>query len=67
MGQTMQLAFLIAGTVLILIGALWIGQGTGYFPYPSSSFMIDQRKWAYAGGATLMLGVLLITFGCRGA
>jgi hypothetical protein len=62
----MQLALLIAGTVLILMGALWIGQGTGYFPYPSSSFMIDQRNWAYAGGAALMLGVLLIAFGCRG-
>ena len=62
----MQLALLIAGTVLVLAGALWIGQGTGYFPYPSSSFMIDQRIWAYAGGAALMLGVLLIAFGCRG-
>ena len=59
----MRLTLLIAGTILILIGAVWIGQGTGYFPYPSSSFMIDQRKWAYAGGRALMLGVLLIAFG----
>ena len=62
----MQLTLLIAGTILVLIGALWIGQGTGYFPYPSSSFMIDQSKWAYAGGAALMLGVLLIALGCHG-
>ena len=44
-------------------GAVWIGQGTGYFPYPSSSFMIDDSRWAYAGGATLVLGLLLVAFG----
>jgi hypothetical protein len=63
---TMRLTMLIAGVVLILVGAVWIGQGTGYFPYPSSSFMIDQRKWAYGGVAVLVLGVLLIAFGRRG-
>ena len=62
----MQLTLLIAGSILIVVGALWIGQGTGYFPYPSSSFMIDQSKWAYAGAAALTLGVLLIAFGWRG-
>ena len=61
----MRLALLIAGTVLILTGAIWVGQGTGYFPYPSSSFMIDQREWAYAGVAVLVLGLLLIA-GRRG-
>jgi hypothetical protein len=62
----MRLALMIVGTILVLIGAVWTGQGTGPFPYPSSSFMIDQRKWAYAGGGALLLGVLLIAFGCRG-
>ena len=56
----MRLALLIAGILLILTGAVWVGQGTGYFPYPSSSFMIDQREWAYAGVAVLVLGLLLI-------
>jgi hypothetical protein len=62
----MRLALMIVGTILVLIGAVWTGQGTGHFPYPSSSFMIDQRKWAYAGGGALLLGVLLIAFGRRG-
>ena len=61
----MRLTLLIAGTILVLIGALWIGQGTGYFPYPASSFMIDQSKWAYAGVVALMLGVLLIVLAYR--
>jgi hypothetical protein len=61
----MRLALVIAGVVLILLGAVWIGQGTGYFPYPPSSFMIDDSKWAYAGTAVLVLGLLLLAFARR--
>jgi hypothetical protein len=60
-----RLTLLLAGIVLVLVGALWIGQGTGYFPYPASSFMIDQRIWAYAGVGVLVLGVLLTVSGRR--
>jgi len=45
-----------------LIGVIWIGQGTGYFPYPASSFMIDQSPWAYRGAALAVAGVLAIIF-----
>jgi len=62
----MRLALLIAGIVLILLGAVWIGQGTGYFRYPASSFMIGDSKWAYAGSAFLALGLLLVSFSRRG-
>ena len=40
----MRIGLLIAGSALILVGAVWIGQGTGYFSYPSSSFMIDDSR-----------------------
>jgi hypothetical protein len=63
--MTMRVALLIAGIAFIVTGAVWVGQGTGYFPYPSSSFMIDERKWVYAGVAMLVLGLLLIA-GRRG-
>ena len=63
--ETMQRALLFAGILLTLLGALWTGQGTGYFPYPSSSFMIDQQKWAYIGVAVMVLGLLLIASGRR--
>ena len=62
----MQYSLLIAGMTVALVGAIWIGQGTGFFPYPSTSFMIDQPKWAYIGGAVLVLGLLLVVSG-RGA
>ena len=38
---------LVLGFLIFLVGVIWIGQGTGYFPYPASSFMIDQTPWAY--------------------
>jgi hypothetical protein len=61
----MRLALLLLGIGLVIVGAVWIGQGTGYFPYPSSSFMIDDRKWTYVGGAVLLLGLLLTALGRR--
>jgi hypothetical protein len=58
----MRLALVIVGVLFILAGAVWIGQGTGYFPYPASSFMINDRTWAYIGAAALVLGLLLVAF-----
>jgi len=55
--QTMLLA---AGIFAVLVGLVWIGQGTGYFPYPSSSFMIDQMPWAYRGGALAVVGLIAV-------
>jgi hypothetical protein len=59
----MRVALVIIGVLLIIVGAIWIGQGTGYFQYPASSFMINDSKWAYAGAAALVLGLLLLAFG----
>lgn len=44
----------------ILIGLIWIGQGTGVFPYPASSFMIAHIEWAYYGAVLIVVaGVVL--------
>jgi hypothetical protein len=37
-------------------------QGSGYFPYPASSFMVNQTRWIYYGGGIAALGLLLIIF-----
>jgi hypothetical protein len=50
----------VVGVLAILIGLVWVGQGTGYFPYPASSFMIDQMPWAYRGAGLAALGVLAV-------
>lgn len=47
----------------ILIGVIWIGQGSGQFPYPASSFMIDQTPWIVYGlglAPTGIIGLVLL-------
>ncbi len=56
----MRKALLILGLVMLAIGLLWIGQGTGAFPWPRSSFMIAQLQWAGYGAAMAALGLVLI-------
>jgi uncharacterized membrane protein len=56
----MRRVVFIAGILLLLLGLLWIGQGTGYFPYPSSSFMISNIGWAYRGAAVAVSGIIVM-------
>jgi hypothetical protein len=60
MMKNLQTMLLAAGVFAVFVGLVWIGQGTGYFPYPSSSFMIDQMPWAYGGAAVAVLGLIAI-------
>ena len=50
----------VAGILLLLMGVLFIGQGTGIFPYPSSSFMVSDMGWAYRGIAIAVLGAIAV-------
>ena len=56
----MKILLMVIGLLLLLMGLLWIGQGTGVVAWPQSSFMIDQRPWAFRGGALVIVGLLLI-------
>ena len=64
-GTTMKTALLIVGVFALLMGILWIGQGTGVVHWPASSFMIDQRPWATRGALLAVVGVALIIFARR--
>ena len=55
----------ILGALAILMGLVWIGQGSGYFPYPASSFMIGQSPWIAYGAALALVGLGLIWFARR--
>ena len=61
----MKTLLLIAGIGSVLMGLLWIGQGTGVIQWPSSSFMLDQRPWATRGAILAVVGVVLIIFSRR--
>ena len=61
----MRTVVVLAGTLLLLLGLLWIGQGTGYFPYPSYSFMISDMGWAYRGAIVAAVGFFVILLSRR--
>ena len=61
----MRRLLVVVGVIAGLIGLVWIGQGTGYFPYPERSFMIRQTQWAYRGAALLVIGGTLVWLGRR--
>jgi len=56
----MKSVLLIIGIAAMLMGLLWVGQGTGLVHWPASSFMIDQRPWVIRGGILAAVGMVLI-------
>ena len=61
----MKTVLLVGGLLAILIGLVWIDQGTGYVNWPRSSFMISQIQWAYYGTVLAVGGLILIWLGRR--
>ena len=61
----MRVAPIVLGGGLVIAGIVFIGQGSGYFPYPASSFMIREANWIYYGGAIAVIGLILIFIGRR--
>ena len=49
---------MVVGLVLIALGAVWIGQGTGLLK--GSSFMVGDPLWAVIGAALICLGLAVI-------
>jgi hypothetical protein len=56
----MQALLTLVGMLLLIMGLVFVGQGSGYFPYPASSFMIGQPRWLYYGAGISVLGLILI-------
>jgi hypothetical protein len=56
----MQTVLTIIGIILLIAGLVFMGQGSGYFPYPASSFMISQTRWIYYGAAIAVVGLLVL-------
>ena len=60
-----RVLMLIIGVLAVLMGLLWIGQGTGFVRWPASSFMINEMAWAIRGCVLVLGGLLMIVFGRR--
>jgi hypothetical protein len=53
----MQRSALILAGLLIVVGAVFIGQGFGLLR--GSSFMVDDRRWAVIGALMIVAGVVV--------
>lgn len=56
----MRRCLLTAGLLLLIVGLLWIGQGTGTISWPRASFMIGQLQWAGYGAGAAAVGLIMI-------
>lgn len=61
----LRIVMMIIGTLMVLMGLLWTGQGLGIIMWPSSSFMLADRQWAVNGSITALVGLAIIWFGRR--
>jgi hypothetical protein len=55
----------VIGVLIVLAGLIWAAQGAGWFPYPSTSFMIDNSRWIYIGLATAVVGLIIVVLAQR--
>jgi hypothetical protein len=56
----LRIAISVAGVLAVIIGLIWIGQGSGLFPYPASSFMINQTPWIFRGAVVAIAGGVIL-------
>jgi len=61
----MNALLMLIGLVVLLAGLVFVGQGSGYFPYPASSFMINQIRWVYYGAALAVIGLVVMIVAYR--
>ncbi|MDE2134550.1 MAG: hypothetical protein KGM97_08140 [Alphaproteobacteria bacterium] len=61
----MKALLLIVGIAALLAGLLFAGQGTGYIPWPRTSFMISDMHWAYYGAGIAGFGIVLMWISSR--
>src|SRR3954454_15571839 len=62
--EAMRIVMMVAGVLLLFVGAVWILQGINVLP---GSFMTGQMKWAVIGAITLVIGIVLIVLARRPA
>jgi len=60
-----KLLMTIVGSVALVLGLLWVGQGMGWIRWPAESFMIGDTSWSLRGAVLAVGGALMIWFGRR--
>ncbi len=60
MKMRLKSALTFCGFLFLLLGLVWMAQGSGLFPYPASSFMINQTPWITRGAIFAAFGLALV-------
>lgn len=55
----------ILGLFALLMGILWMGQGSGLVHWPAYSFMLDQQMWIVWGAVLSVVGVIALALSRR--
>ena len=58
----MRIAGTIIGIILILVGGLWIAQGSNML---AGSAMSGQSQWLWVGIVLLIVGIVALWWTCR--
>ena len=61
----MKAVISVIGALIVIAGLIWAAQGAGWFPYPRTSFMVDNSRWIYIGLATAVGGVIVVALARR--
>lgn len=61
----MKTAMLVGGVLLLLYGLHWIGQGTGWLPWPANTVMDYNMAFTWYGLGLVAAGAGLIWFSRR--
>lgn len=57
--KALKIILAVIGILVFIMGLLWMGQGTGLFPYPASSPMINQSPWIWRGALLAIIGLVV--------
>ncbi|HJW40500.1 MAG TPA: hypothetical protein VJ476_04630 [Rhizomicrobium sp.] len=63
----MKIALLILGVLLFVYGLHWIGQGTGWLPWPANTVMDYNRAFIWYGLGLGIAAALLVWYAARRA
>jgi hypothetical protein len=55
----MKIVLMIFAGLVIAMGLLWTGQGSGLVNWPASSFMVGEHRWTWWGIALAIIGVVI--------
>ena len=62
-GHAAHLALIVVGAIALIVGAVWVGQGSNLTP---GSFMTGNGMWLGIGLVVAVVGVVLLVLGVRG-